>query len=112
LRSFQENLGKFSARHVRIVAVSVDSPAVSLHLEQKQKYTFPILSDQNLDVIRKFDLLHPGGFDGQDIDRPAEFLVDPGGIVRWVNLTEDYKVRAKGEQLLKVLDDLGQGRKQ
>ena len=109
MRSFQESLGKFTARNVRIVAISVDSPSLSLNLAQKQGYTFPILADEKLEVIKKLDLFHSGGFGGQDISRPAEFLVDPKGTVRWVNLTEDYKVRAKGEQLLKVLDDLGQG---
>lgn len=95
---------------MRIVAISVDPPDVSKNLAEKQGYTFPILADEKLELIKRLDLLHSGGFRGQDISRPAEFLVDPKGVVRWLNLTEDYKVRAKAEQVLKVLDDLGQGR--
>ena len=30
-----------------------------------------------------------------DIARPAEFLLDSNGIVRWVNLTENIAVRAR-----------------
>jgi peroxiredoxin len=37
---------------------------------------------------------------GQDVARPAEFLVDRTGTVRWRNLTEDYRVRARVEQML------------
>ena len=110
MRSFEESLAKFTARNVRIVAISVDPPDASRNLAEKQGYTFPILADEKLELIKRLDLFHPGGFRGQDIARPAEFLLDPKGVVRWVNLTEDYKVRAKAEQLLKVLDDLGQGR--
>jgi hypothetical protein len=52
-------------------------------------------------VIRRYDLLHPGaGVKGQDIARPAEFLVDSSGVIRWVNLTEDYRVRARPDQLI------------
>ena len=111
MRSFEESLAKFTARNVRILAISVDPPDVSRNLAEKQGYTFPILADEKLEVIKRLDLFHAGGFRGQDIARPAEFVLDPKGVVRWVNLTEDYKVRARAEQVLKVLDDLGQGRK-
>ena len=54
------------------------------------------------------DLLHPGGGIGDsNIARPAEFLIDPRGTVRWVNLTESYAIRASAERVLKVLDGLG-----
>jgi peroxiredoxin len=52
-------------------------------------------------VIRRYDLLHPGaGVKGQDIARPAEFLVDSSGVIRWANLTEDYRVRARRDQII------------
>ena len=38
---------------------------------------------------------------GQDVARPAEFLLDRNGIVRWRNLTEDYRVRARVEEILR-----------
>ena len=58
------------------VAISVDSPDVSRELCKKAGYTFPILSDPNANVIRRYDLLHVGGGpEGHDIARPAEFLV-------------------------------------
>ena len=58
-------------------------------------------SDPNTETIRKYDLLHAkAGPDGHDVARPGEFLVDSGGIVRWVNLTEDFRVRARAEQFL------------
>jgi len=52
-------------------------------------------------VIRSYDVLHKGaGENGRDIARPAEFLIDRTGVVRWRNLTEDYRVRATPEQML------------
>jgi peroxiredoxin len=58
-------------------------------------------------VIRRYDLLHAGaGIDGADIARPAEFLVDSSGTVRWVNLTENYWVRARPEQILEAAKTL------
>jgi len=88
---------------IRPVAISVDAPNVSRNLAQQQGYTFPLLSDQKVEVIRRYDLVHAGaGENGHDIARPAEFLVDTTGTVRWINLTENYWIRARPEQVLEV----------
>jgi peroxiredoxin len=86
---------------VRPVAISVDTPEMSRDLCRKAGYTFTFLSDPKAEVIRRYDLLHPGaGVRGQDIARPAEFLVDSSGVIRWANLTEDYRVRARPDQII------------
>ena len=86
---------------MRPVAISVDKPEESRDLMRKAHYTFTFLSDPNLDAIRRYDIVHKGaGEDGRDIARPAEFLVDRGGVVRWRNLTDDVRVRARPEAML------------
>ena len=98
-------LPDFNARKIRVVAISVDTPQESQHLRETAGYNFPILSDAKDEVIRWWDLVHPhGGVDGADIARPAEFLIDASEKVRWVNLTEDYRVRARLEQVLQAFD--------
>ena len=85
------------------MAISVDSAEVSRDLMQQAGYTFTFLSDPNTEVIRRYDLVHAGaGENGHDIARPAEFLVDTTGTVRWINLTENYWIRARPEQVLEV----------
>jgi peroxiredoxin len=100
-------LAKLEEVGIRPVAISVDTPEESRDLCQKAGYTFTFLSDPNLDAIRRYDLVHHGaGTDGHDIARPAEFLVDSTGTVRWVNLTENYWVRARPEQIIEVAKTL------
>ena len=80
----------------------MDSPEESATLCKKAGYTYTFLSDSKAEVIRRYNLLHQGaGVNGQDIARPAEFLVDASGVVRWRNLTEDLRVRAIPEDVLK-----------
>jgi hypothetical protein len=69
---------------------------------QKAGYTYTFLSDTKAELIRRYHLLHPGaGVNGQDVARPAEFLLDSSGVIRrWANLTEDYRVRARPEQII------------
>jgi peroxiredoxin len=101
LRSIEKSLNKFQEVGIRPVAISVDAPEASRDLCQKAGYTFTFLSDPKAEAIRRYDLLHAGaGISGQDIARPGEFLLDSTGTVRWVNLTENYWVRARPEQIL------------
>jgi len=97
----EEHLAEFRAAGIQPVAISVDTPEESRDLSKKAGYTFPLLSDRDAETIRRYDLLHKGaGEHGRDIARPAEFLVDRGGVVRWRNLTGDFRVRARPEQIL------------
>jgi peroxiredoxin len=90
-----------------VVAISVDPPDVSSNLQRKARLSFTFLSDPNLDVIRRYGLLHAGaGPDGHDVSRPAEFLVDRSGTVRWENFTEDVRIRPRAEEMLAAARDI------
>ena len=107
MRSFQQRLADFNTRAIRVVAISVDAPEVTRQHCQKLGFTYTFLSDPNAEVIRRYDLLHQGGGPkGADIARPAEFLIDSTGTIRWINLTDSVTVRARPEQVLKAFDDL------
>jgi peroxiredoxin len=110
LRSFQRRLSDFEARGISVVAISVDPPDINKRQSKKLGYTFPLLSDPNAKVIRRYDVLHPrAGPKGADIARPAEFLLDSDGIVRWVNLTDNIAIRARPEQVLEASHQLSPG---
>ena len=103
MRGIEKNIEQLNAQGIRPVAISVDRPETSRNLMQQQGYTFTFLSDPNVEAIRRYDLVHAGqGEGGHDIARPAEFLIDSTGTVRWVHLTENYWVRARPEQILEV----------
>ena len=66
---------------------------------------FPVLSDEKLHVIDAYDVRHEQGntFEEKDIARPAVFLLDREGIVRWRELTDNYRVRVRPEVILEQL---------
>jgi peroxiredoxin len=92
------------------VAISVDPPETTRDHIAKMGFTFTFLSDPKAEVIRRYDLFHVTGGQGGDIARPAEFLIDPSGTVRWVALTDNYWVRARPETVLAEFDRLNGGR--
>ncbi len=86
------------------MAISVDRPEKTRDMMvQKAGYTFTFLSDPKLEAIRRYDLVHAGELaSGKDIARPAEFLIDPSGTIRWRMVTENNFVRARAEQVLEA----------
>jgi peroxiredoxin len=99
-RGIQQHLAEFLAMGVRPVVISIDPPEVSRALSREAGYTFTFLSDPGLSVIRRYDVA-----DG-DAARPAEFLLDSSGVVRWRNLTTSMFVRARPEQMLDAIRTL------
>lgn len=60
------------------------------------------------ETIRAYGVLHEhGGEEGRDIARPAEFLVDASGMIRWRNLAETLLARLRPETVLRAMDETG-----
>lgn len=104
MRSFQKNLNKFKEAGIRVVGISVDTPEESrIHMLQEAGYTFTFLSDPKLEAIRRFDLVHAHEIaSGRDIARPAEFLLDSSGTIRWRMVTENFFILAHPEEVLEA----------
>ena len=88
------------------MAVSVDPVETTRGHIAKMGWTYTFLSDPKAEAVRRYDLLHEMGGQAGDISRPGEFLIDPTGTVRWVDLTENYWVRTRPETVLQVFDML------
>jgi peroxiredoxin len=99
-RGIQQHLAEFLAMGVRPVVISIDPPDVSRALSREAGYTFTFLSDPGLTAIRRYDVA-----DGEEA-RPAEFLLDSSGVVRWRNLPTSMFVRARPEQMLDAIRTL------
>jgi peroxiredoxin len=86
------------------VAISVDPPETTREHVANMGWTYIFLSDPHAEVIRRYDLLHAGGGQEGDIARPAEFLIDASGTVRWADRTENYWARTRPETVLRLFE--------
>lgn len=107
MRGFEKHLEEFQQRDVELVAVSVDPPETTREHTRRMGFSFRFLCDPEAKVIRQLDLLHPGAsMEGTDIARPAEFLLDPTGTVRWLNLTDNWRIRPRPQDVLEVVKQI------
>ena len=74
---------------------------------EKLGLEYRVLSDSDREAIRAYGVLHPGAsIDGGDIARPATLVIDADGIVRWRNLTENWRVRVRPDSVIEALAGL------
>lgn len=82
----------------------MDSPENVRRVVDKLGLDFPVLSDPDATAITAYGVLHPGGgIGGVDIARPAEFLVSQDGTVRWRQVTENWRIRVRPEQIIEAI---------
>lgn len=103
LQGLQLSLEEFRANGAEVMAISVDSVARNRQVAGWLDLSFPILSDPERSACRAFGVIHEhGGIGGEDVARPATFILDDGVVV-WRDLTENWRIRPKPRQLLDQL---------
>src|SRR5687767_8371123 len=98
-------------RGFAIVALSKDSVADAARQRRRDGLGFTLLADPQLEVIGAYDLLHHKAVEfsrapftvfgiplamytgRRTMAIPTTLLVDEHGIVRWIDQTDDYRLR-------------------
>jgi len=91
---------------VKILAISADPEEASAKMKGELRLGFPLLSDEDEQVIKRYGLLHSEGRGDEDISRPANLLLDGQGVIRWAMFTDNIRVRAQPAALLKAANEM------
>jgi len=112
LRRFDELAPTLAEYGVEIVALSKDTPEDAAFHRRRDELSLQLLSDPDLEVIRDFGLEHhkaiefsTGRFSIFGIPLavvpsfrtmaiPTTLLVDEAGIIRWIDQSDDYRLRS------------------
>lgn len=104
LQGLQSRIQDIRGTGAELVAISVDSVDENRRVVNKLDLGFPILSDPDATAITDYGLLHSGGgIGGTNIARPATLLIGPDGVVRWRQLTDNWRVRVRPEQVIEAI---------
>ena len=100
----QSRLDEFTKANSVILAVAADKVEDNAKLVKGENLKIAILADPELNAIDAYGLRHKGAsIDGGDISRPAIFVIDEKGIVRHSFFPDNWRVRARAEDLLAEL---------
>ena len=107
MRRWEELRPELDERGVQLVTLCTDTPAQIRKGMDKHGSKAIMLSDPDLAVTRLYGVenqapkLKPPGVPGLPI--PTTILADGEGIVRWVDQSDDYRVRSQPDRVLQAL---------
>ncbi|MCS6991778.1 MAG: redoxin domain-containing protein [Chitinophagales bacterium] len=87
LCTVQETFGAYEQFGAQVLGISVDPLFAAARFRQEYNIRFPLLSDFNKEVTRRYDvLLDEFAFGYRGVARRATFVVDKSGILRYAEV--------------------------
>ena len=99
----EQNAKRIRAQGLGLVAISYDSPAVLKRFSDRAHITFPLLSDSDSAIIRRYGILNETvakNNSAYGIPHPGIYVLDHRGIVTGKYFQEDYRVRDTSASIL------------
>ena len=85
--------------------VSPDEVKKLRKFQQQEGLDFPVLVDTDLAVSTSYGLINEAN---PVVPHPTTLIIDKQGVIRYLRVDIDYKVRPSVTELLEALDQLGQ----
>ncbi len=105
IAEFNKNYDEFRDRDTQLIGASTDSEFVHLawreHHDDLKDLKFPMLADTSKSLAEDLGILEPN----EKVAYRATFIIDPQGIIRWVNVN-DLSVGRNVKEVIRVLDAL------
>ena len=90
LCQMRDSIADYEKLDARILAVSVDSPYSLAKWKAEQGFNFPLLSDFNKTVSKKYDTIYKEfGMGLKGVSKRSAFVIDKQGIVRYAEVLEN-----------------------
>jgi peroxiredoxin len=106
--AFRDSMARLIDLKAQVIGISVNDPFSNQAFAEKNRLTFPILSDYNRQVIRTYGVETPdfAGLDGYTVAQRSIFIVDKNGKVRYVWTTEDPTIEPNYKEIESALEKI------
>ena len=89
--TFRDSAADLNKVGAQVLGVSTDTFFALKAWGDQQKFNFPLLSDFNKDVIRKYGVVNPDMIGLKDIAKRSVFVIDRTGVVRHREVLDDAR---------------------
>lgn len=128
LRKLGQRTADIKAAGGHLVAISVENPDSSMAVAKKNEVLFPVLSDPNLDLARKFgivfqlppdtaetyksrglDLAKRNSMEKPELPLGVTYIIDKTGTITYAFIDADYRKRAEPDVIIENLKMISTG---
>lgn len=97
----RDNFERFKANNYELLGISADSQKAQLKFSDKYSFPFPLLADEEKEVIQAFGVWGPKKFMGRTYDgiHRTTFIINEEGVIE--DVISDVKTKAHANQILK-----------
>jgi peroxiredoxin len=101
---------RFQKQGIGLAGISYDSVEILKYFADRRKIDFPLLSDPDSQIIRKYQVLNAEAVGpNAGMARPGYFFIDPEGMIREKFFEAKYRERLTGNTVLsKLFPELGE----
>jgi peroxiredoxin len=105
---FRDSMSRLVDLNAQVIGVGVTDPFSNTAFSEKNRLPFPVLSDYNREVIKKYDLIFPdfAGLKGYTVAKRSIFILDEQGVVRFIWISNDPLVEPNYGEIQKVLEQI------
>ncbi len=89
--TFRDSIATLGSAKAQVFGVSTDTFFALKAWHEQQRFGFPLLSDYNKEVIRRYGVTNPDMIGLKDIAKRAVFVIDRQGVVRHREVLEDAR---------------------
>ena len=106
--AFRDSMARLTDLEAQVIGISVNDPFSNKAFAEKNRLTFPILSDYNRQAIKAYGVENPdfGGLKGYTVAKRSIFIVDKNGVVRYTWTTEDSRREPDYKEIESALEKI------
>ena len=106
--TLQEDYSSYKKLNAEVIGISVDTLyAMKRYKEDFKLDSILLLSDFNKDMIRNYDVVHHDFSNGyKDVAKRATFIIDRGGVIRFIEVLPNLGDFPDLDAVKKVLSEL------
>jgi peroxiredoxin len=101
-----DNIAAYTARGVQVVGVLAQNREAVRRYIEETGLPFDILIDERRDMIRAYGVWHRVGLDAWNIARPAVFLIDQDGAIRFSFISGHQREFPTQPEILQAADSM------
>jgi peroxiredoxin len=110
LCTFRDSVAKLNQAKAQVYGISVDTFFTLKAFQDQQKLTYPLLSDFNKDVIRRYGVFNEEMIGLKGIAKRAVFVIDKEGVVRHREVLDDARNEPDYDKVFAALQTLSSDR--